>query len=342
MSDTSGIEARDRLYQMIGGYRVTQLVRAAASLGVCDALAGGPRESGAVAGELGANPDVLRRLMRALAAVGVVEEGPDGRFLNTQIGGLLRKDVPGSMREVALGQSDDPQWRAWAELPRSVRDGAIPFELAHGRSFWEMVKTDSGVADRFNDFMASQTGAFVPQLLGAFDFSKCKQIVDVGGGNGGLVAAILKEHPSVRAILFDLEAGLDGADEYLRSRGVKKRCELVPGSFFDSVPDGADVYLLRLILHDWPDEQAAEILSSCRRAMRPGAQLLVIDHLLPVRAVEGPRERQALLMDMHMHVLFGARERTEDEMRGMLETAGFKVDRVVPTSPTSTVVATAI
>lgn len=336
------IEARDRLYQMIGGYRVTQLVHAAASLGVCDAIADGPREPGAVAGELGANPDLLRRLMRALAGVGILEEGEDGRFSNTPIGALLTKIAPGSMRNAALYLPDDPCWRAWAELPRTVRDGAIPFELAHGRTFWDMVKSDSVVADRFNGFMASQTDAFVPQLLGAFDFSKVEHIVDVGGGNGGLVAAILMAHPSARAILFDLEAGLEGADEYLQARGVKDRCELVPGSFFDSVPAGADVYLLRLILHDWQDDRAAQILSTCRRAMRPGARLFVIDHLLPVRAIEGPRERQALLMDMHMHVLYGARERTEEEMIGMLKAAGFKVERVIPTSPTSTVVATAV
>ena len=327
---------------MISGYRLTQLVRVAALLGVCDALAAGQRESGAVAGELGANPDVLRRLMRALAAAGVLEEVEDGRFSNTQVGDLLRKDVPASMRNVAVGLTDDPWWLAWAELQRGVLDGSIPFELAHGRSFWEMVKTDSRVADRFHGFMAAQTDTFVPQLLGAFDFSACRQIVDVGGGNGGLVAAILKAHRSAKAILFDLEAGLDGADEYLQARGVRDRCELVAGSFFESVPGGADVYLLRLILHDWQDDRAAQILASCRRAMQPGAQLLVIDQLLPVRVIEGPREFHALLTDMHMYVLFGARERTEDEMRSMVEGAGFKVDRIIATSPTSTVVATAI
>lgn len=331
-------EAADRLYQMISGFRVTQMVRTAALLGVPDLLAGGPRESAGVATDIGADPGLLHRLMRALAGIGVLSEEPDGRFANTEVGELLRTDIPGSMRNVATGLPGEA-WDAWAQLPRGIREGKIPFELAHGRSLWDLLAADPAKAASFNAFMASQTRIFVPQLLEAFDFSSCARVVDVGGGNGALIAGVLSAHPSLRGTLFDLEAGLDGADAYLRQGGVRDRCDLSPGSFFESIPAGGDAYLLKLILHDWEDRRASEILSTCRRAMRPGSRLLVIDHILPRRALDNPR---ALTMDMHMYALFGARERTEDQLAKMLAQSGFKVERIVPTSPPSTIVAVAV
>lgn len=331
-------EAPDRLYQMIAGFRVTQMVRAAALLGICDALGNRRRESGGIAAEVGADPGLLQRLMRGLAGIGVLTEEADGVFANTELGELLRSDTPGNLRNVAIGLPSEA-WAAWAEFPRGVREGRIPFQLAHGQTLWELLATDPAKAASFNAFMASQTAIFVPQLLEAFDFTQCARVVDVGGGNGALIAGVLSAHPSLKGTLFDLEAGLDGADAYLRERGVRDRCDLSPGSFFDSIPRGGDAYMLKLILHDWEDHQAAEILSTCRRAMEPGSRLLVIDHILPRRALDNPR---ALVMDMHMYALFGARERTEDQLRQMLAGAGFQVERVVSTSPPSTIVAQAI
>ncbi|MDQ6884528.1 MAG: acetylserotonin O-methyltransferase [Candidatus Dormibacteraeota bacterium] len=335
-------DAGDRLYQMISGFRVTQMVRTAALLGICDALVAGPRDAVSVAAELHADPEVLRRLMRALTGLGVLTEADDRRFSNTAIGELLRKDIPGSMRNAAIALPSDANWEAWAKLPRGVADGSVPFELAHGRSMWEKLAGEPEAAARFNGFMAAQSAAFAPQLSEAFDFSRCRQVVDVGGGNGALIAGVLAANPSLRGTLFDVEAGLAGGEAYLRHQGVADRCELKAGDFFKSVPQGGDVYLLKLILHDWDDARATEILKSCRRAMRPGASLLVMDYILPERAVPGPREAQALTMDLHMFTLFGARERTEQELRAMLTQTGFGVDRVVPTSPQATIVATAV
>ncbi|HSS94135.1 MAG TPA: methyltransferase [Candidatus Dormibacteraeota bacterium] len=335
------IQPRDRLYDMISGYRVTQLVRAAALLRIPDALSRGPRQPADVALEVNADAGLLRRLMRALAGFGVLEELEDGRFSNTELGSLLREDAAGSMRSFAIGLSDQPWWKAWAELPSGLSGMTTPFQLALGRSFWEEASAGTATAERFNAYMAAGTGAFVPELLGAFDFAGCGHVVDVGSGKGALVAGILSAHRSMRATLFDRAEGFEDADAFLRERGVRDRCDIVTGSFFDSVPPSGDTYILRLILHDWPDEQAREILSNCRSAMQTGARLLVIDHILPERAVDAPRERRALMTDMHMHVLFGARERTEGELRQMLSGAGFEVERVVPTSPTSTVIARA-
>jgi ubiquinone/menaquinone biosynthesis C-methylase UbiE len=337
------VEARDGLYWMISGFRTTQMVRAAAMLGVCDELAAGPLDAAELAARVGADAGLLRRLMRALSSFGVVAEAEDGRFTNTETGDLLRTDAQGSLRNVALGLAEDTWYEAWEQLPGAVRDGALPFQRAfEGRSFWGVVEADPIVGARFNAFMVARTEAFAPQLVAAFDFADCGRVVDIGGGNGALTASLLAAHPTLRGTIFDLEAGLNGADAYLRKRGVRDRCELVSGDFFESVPEGAGAYLLRHVLHDWDDDRAAAILATCRRGMRPGVPLLVIDQLLPTRATNTPEDRYSFTLDLHMYVLFGARERTEDELRHMLEAAGYRVERVAPTTPTGTIVARAI
>jgi SAM-dependent methyltransferase len=337
------IEARDRLYWMISGYRTTQMIRAAVTLGAFDQLAARALDAGELAALVGADSDLLHRLLRALSAFGVVSEQEDGKFANTELGDLLRNDVAGSVRNVALGLTEDVWYEAWEQLSGAIRDGALPFQRAHpGKTFWEVVEANPDVKVRFNGFMVAQTEAFAPQLLEAFEFATCRQIVDVGGGNGALIASILAAHSNLRGVLFDLEPGLDGADEYLRKRGVRDRCELVAGNFFDSVPEAGDAYLLKYVLHDWDDDRAAAILASCRRSVRPDAHLLVIDQLLPRRATDTSKDRFSMTLDMHMYALFGARERTEEELVGMLGRAGFEVERVAPTWPPSTIVARAV
>jgi SAM-dependent methyltransferase len=336
------IEARDRLYWMISGYRTTQMIRAAVTLGAFDQLAARALDAGELAALVGADSGLLHRLLRALSTFGVVTEQEDGKFSNTELGDLLR-NVAGSARNVALGLTEDVWYEAWEQLPGAVRDGALPFQLAHpGKTFWDVIEGNPEVKARFNGFMVAQTEAFAPQLLAAFDFSTCRQVIDVGGGNGALIASVLAAHPSLRGVLFDLEPGLDGADEYLRKRGVRDRCDLSAGNFFDSVPEAGDAYLLKYVIHDWDDDRAAEILASCRRGMRPGAHLLVIDQLLPRRATDTSKDRFSMTLDLHMYVLFGARERTEEDVRGMLGRAGFEVERVAPTWPPSTIVARAV
>lgn len=318
------------------------MVRAGAELGVCDQLAAGPLPADEIARRVGAEPDVLHRLLRALAAFGILEEREDGTYANTELGELLNGDNPDSMRSFALGLADDSWWGAWAQLPEAVRDGSVPIQRAYGRSFWSLVDSDPDVKARFNAFMASQTQAFGRQLVAAFDFAACKRVVDVGGGNGGLLAAVLAANDSLRGTLFDLPYGLDGAEAYLKSRGVHERCDLVAGDFFESVPAGGDAYLLSRILHDWPDERAAEILASIRRAMAPGSYLLAIDSLMPEHVEERADHQFLVTMDLHMYTLFGARERTEDQMRRLLSGAGFEVARVAPTWPVATIIAKAV
>ncbi len=332
---------RDQLSELINGYRITQMIHTSAQLGIFDVLAQGPRTAPYVAAQVGVDPGLLDRLMRALAAVGILEQGPDERFSNTEMGDLLREDVPGSLRNFAIGLVEYGYWRAWGELPSALRDGGVAFEFAHGQSFWDRAQSTPEVAAGFSALMAEQAAMLVPQLLEAFDFSGSRRVVDVGGGKGALVAGLLSAHPSLRATIFDLESGLHGADALLRARGVRERCDLVVGSFFDAIPSGADVYLLQRILHDWDDKRAAEILTTCRRAMQQGARLLVVESALPEGPVGAPRDRRTLVLDLHMHVMFGSRERTEVELRRLLEATGYAVDQVVPTSPWTTFIAVA-
>ena len=335
-------EAQDRLYWMISGYRMAELIRTAVIFGLCDLLASGPRQASDIAGAAGLDPGLVRRLMRALVGIGVLVEQEDGSFSNSQMGELLRKDVPDSALPVALTLTGAYWLEAWRALPWAMKEKRVPFQVAHGRSYWEVLAGDGEAAENFNRMMAAQTETFVPQLLAAYDFSRCRQLVDVGGGNGALVGAVLAAHPAVRGILFDLAAGLEGAEDHLIRLGVRDRCELVAGSFFESVWSGGDVYMLRQILHDWDDERAAQILTSCRRAMSPGATLLVMDRILPARATDSPQHRFDLIIDMHMHVLFGARERSEAEQRDLLEMSGFAVEKVVTASPQPITIATAV
>lgn len=335
------MEAGNRLYEMILGYRTTQIIHAAALLGICDELAPGPLASSVLATRVRVDPPLLHRLLQALAALGLLNESEDGRFSITELGFLLRSDVDGSLRSTVVGMGEDSWWRAWGQLPRALTSGGVPYERSEGRTFWQEMDDDPPVAGRFNSFMSARAETFTPQLLGHFDFSEARHIVDVGGGVGALLAGILEAHPQARGTLFDLPAGLANAPAYLRARGVDGRCTLVAGSFFDSVPAGADVYILRDILHDWPDERAAEILRVCRSAMAPPAKLLVIDAVLPARATEDPAALTKFLYDINMFVLFGSRERTEQELRRLLEAGSFAVDRLLPTEPTATLVATA-
>lgn len=318
------------------------MIRTAALLKICDQLAHGPREAADVAGAVHADPALLRRLMRALVGIGVLEEGEDGRFSNTEMGEYLRSDLPGNLAAPAISLTEDPNWRAWARLRQGVVEGSIPYVIANDATFWALQASNPEAAARFNAHMAAQTEAFASQLVKTFDFSQCRTVVDIGGGKGALMSGILSANPNLRGVVFDLEQGLAEADAYLRRHGVAGRCTTVAGDFFKSVPPEGDCYLLRFILHDWDDPHALQILQSVRRAMAPGSRLLVIDHLLPARADASPDSRVALNMDIHMFVMFGSRERTEEDIRTMLTAAGFDVERVAPTTPTRTIIAVAV
>ena len=337
------MDAVDRLDWLTRAYRVGQIIRTAALFGICDLLAVRPLPAEEVAAQVGAAQDPMRRLLRTLVAIDVLTES-DGLFGNGTLGDLLRQNHPEEMRDVVISRMRDPWWRAWGSLPEAVRTGESAYVYANGRSFWDDLAQNPDSATTFNALMSSGTEQYAASLVASADLTGVGHLVDVGGGKGTMMTALLSALPAARGTVFDLPAGLIGADDVLSAAGVQGRVDLVPGDFFESVPAGGDLYLLRRILHDWPDDRAVAILKSCRAAIadRP-ARLLVSDMIMPEQATRGPAENdEVFTLDMHMLVLFGARERSVTEFAALFEAANFRVDGVLATSPEGTIIASPI
>lgn len=316
------------LRRLVDGYQVSQAIHVAAILGIADLLAGGPLSVDQLAASTESHPDALYRLLRALAAVGVFREEPGRRFASTPLGDSLRANAPRSVAPWAAFAMIPPQWQAWGALLHSVRTGENAFRHIHGEDVWAYRARHAEAGAAFDRAMTGITRLGVEAVLAAYDFSRFKTIVDVAGGHGSLLAAILAQHTDARGVLFDQPHVVAGAAELLQAAGVAGRCRVVGGSFFDSLPEGGDAYLLKQIIHDWENPEATAILRTCRRAIGPDARLLVIE-----RGIGAPNEQAAAkLMDLQMLVSAGGRERTRDEYAALFDAAGFRLAGVTPTA----------
>jgi hypothetical protein len=308
------------LSRLLDGFRVTQTIHAAVELGIPDLLADGERSSEDLATASGADPSALYRLLRALASLGVLHEAEGRRFALTPLGEPLRGDVPGSLRGWVRLTGRDHVWRSWGNLANAVRAGENSFRMLHGVDVWEWRADHPEESAVFDEAMMSLTGAANTAVLAAYDFGRFGTIVDVGGGNGTLLAAILEAHPTTRGVLFDQAHVVKGADAVLRARGVLDRCEVAAGSFFESVPEGGDAYVLKSIIHDWEDAESVEILSVCRRAMASESVVLLVE-----RDLGEPNENPAAkLSDLNMFVMPGGRERSHEEYAALFAQAGLR------------------
>jgi hypothetical protein len=308
--------AADRLARLADGYLVTQLLHVAVALGVPDALAAGPRSAPDLARELGAVPGLLHRVLRGLAAEEVLDELADGRFALTLVGELLRSGVPGSLRG-AVAARGGLYHRAAAGLLAAVREGGTPFELVEGRPFFDALAAVPERLAAFTASMADRSAREAGAVVAAYDVSRFGSVVDVGGGPGVLLRAVREQSPSADLLLFDRPEVVAGSD--LPSAG---------GDFFTEVPGGADAYLLSRVLHDWDDDAAQQVLQVCRAAMRPDSVLLVVEAVLPERAVDDPA---AVRMDLTVLVLLHGRERTAAQYAVLCEAAGLRLAGDVPT-----------
>jgi hypothetical protein len=255
------------MLRMISGFWLSRALYAAAKLGLADLLKDGPRTADDLAKLSGTHAPSLYRVLRALASAGVFSETPDGRFSSTPLSSTLETDAPASLRGFAIAELGEDHYPAWAELLHSVRTGEIAFNRLFGMSVWEYRAQHPDDARIFDEAMASFTAAGNEAILAAYDFSPFRKIVDVGGGDGSLIAGILKTHPAVQGVVFDLPHAIMHAQQRLEAAGLTNRCQAVAGDFFESVPDGGDAYALKWIIHDWDDERAVTILRNCRRAM---------------------------------------------------------------------------
>jgi len=319
----------DEMRQIIAGFSATIAISAIAELGIPDRLAAGPQTAGQLATATGTNEDFLRRTLHYLAGSGVFEEIEGDRFALNDRSRWLLSDVPASLRPRAVFLGSKLSWTAWGSFLASLRSGASGVAVAFGQTLFDYLTTHPDAGAAFNTFMVEQTAISVGPILEAYPLDGVRQVVDIGGGRGAFVASALKAYPALCGIVFDLPAVVASAKPVLDAAGVTDRCDMVGGSFFDAVPAGADLYHLKFILHDWPDERCIQILTNCRKAMSPGASLIVVEYLIPDES--GPSF--ARFMDMTMLAMTpGGRERTRAEFSQLFSAAGLKLARVLPTA----------
>ncbi|WFU19927.1 methyltransferase [Bradyrhizobium sp. CB3481] len=330
----AGVPPHVQLIQMGVAIWQARAVYAAAELGIADILADGPCSVAELAVRTGTHAPSLFRLLRALASCGLIEETWNGQFMTTTLGDALREGAPGSARATILTIAGSWQWKAWDQFLQALRTGESGMKAAFGKDLFGFLADEPLHSARFNDAMIGMHGAVASAVAAACDFSQFKSIVDVGGGKGALLNAILKDQPQMRGILFDLPETARAAREFLASSGLDARCAFQGGNFFEHVPPGHDVYVLGHVLHDWNDDDSVTILRKCREAMSSEARLLIVEAVLP----DGNTPHHGKLMDLLMLTVTGGVERSRGEFARILAKSGFALSQVHPTGTHQSVI----
>ncbi len=326
-----------RLIELVNGYQISAAIGAIARLGVADALAGGPADLNALASRLGADARSLDRVVRLLTDVGLFERLDDGRVGLTALGELLREGVPGSARRGALVVSEEWHWRAYGHLVHSVQSGEPGFRQAHGCGFWDYLEQHPEAGTLINESMAAASSFIASALVRSHEFGSLQRVVDVGGGLGTLMRAVLDANPRAEGVVLDLPGVIGGTRARLEQWGLADRCRAVAGDFLEAVPTGGDAYVLSWILHDFDDDAAVRILSNCRRAMVDSGRLLAIELVAADDRRQLPPAFEWLVRttDIEMLAVVGGRERTVAEYGELYAKAGLELARVVPLQPSA-------
>lgn len=314
------------MLQIVQGYWASRAVYVAAKLGIPDLLKDGPKTCDDLARASDTHAPSLYRVLRALDSIGVVHEERDRSFTLTPLGATLRSDVPGSLRFFAIEELGENHYPAWEKVLHSVKSGSTAFDHVYGASKWQYMAERPEEAGIFNAAMASFSSVVAAAIVAAYDFSSSQTIVDVGGGDGSLLSAVLKAQKNARGVLADLPHVAEEASRRLTTDELDGRCSVVPTDFFRQVPEG-DTHLLKWIIHDWDDDRSAAILRNCRDAVAPNGKVLLIEAVLQ----PGHATAFSKFMDLNMLVMTGGRERTEAEYRTLLQSAGLQLKRIVPT-----------
>jgi hypothetical protein len=338
MANQSPVEAAATLRGLANGLRTSQALFVTAKLRVADHLSKRPLTCCELATATGADAVALGRVMRALCAVGLFSESRSGHFSLEPVGQFLRSDFPGSFRAGVVFLVGPTRWRCWSELLETVMTGVSASERLLGKSIFEFYAGCPEESEIHDEAMRAFSASHAAMLLDAIDLRRDRVVVDVGGGTGECLAAILAANPGLRGILFDLPNVVERTAHVLMDRMVADRCTVEAGSFFERVPGGGDTYLLKHIVHDWDDKRARTLLQCCRRCMPSHSRLVIVERMLPER-IEPGAAVETFLTDLEMLVTTpGGRERTEIEFRDLLADAGFTDLKIMPTaSPLSVV-----
>ena len=315
-----------QMMQMITGFWTSCCIYSAAKLDIADHLKEKPKTAEELAEATHSDAPSLYRILRALSSAGVFNENDRHEFEVTPLGATLQSDIPGSMKAMAIAQLGD-HYNAWGNLIYSIKTGNIAFDKVEGMSIWKYYETHPEDGLNFITAMSGVTGAVIANVLPCYDFSGFKTIVDVGGGNGALLVGVLQTAPQAKGIVFDEEYVVNETRKVVKNKGFDERCSTKAGSFFEFVPPGADAYLMKMVLHDWNDEQCLKILTNCSKAMKNDSKLLVIEAVIP----EGNIAHPGKFMDINMLAMTGGRERTEKEFSSLFIQAGMKLSKIIAT-----------
>jgi hypothetical protein len=331
---TQSVPPHVRLIEMGTAAWATMIIHGAAKIGLADHFDAGAKTAEELAGPTGTHAPSLRRLMRTLAALGILTESPAGYFALTALGEALKRDAPGAARATILTLAGGRLWRTMSEFPYSLETGKPAHVKLHDVPLFEWLAQHPEEAALFSETMVGFHGREPDAVAAAYDFSPFATLVDVGGATGHMLTTIVRRYDGLHGVLFDLPYVERNAREFISSRSLAHRISIRTGSFFDAVPQGGDAYLLSHVIHDWGEDQCLRILQNCRRVMRPDGRLLIVEMVLP----PGDTMHPGKILDMIMLVGPGGQERTEEEYRVLLEKAGLRLTRVVPTGSAVSVV----
>lgn len=312
---------------IVMGQMTSGAVSALARLGVPDYLESGPKTAEELAALVHAKPDLLDRLMRATEGLGILARTADGKWAQTPMSDVLRTHSTKTLRDLAIFMAD--QWHAggFASLDETVRTGELALERAYGLPYFEYFRKNPEAGENFNRAMTAFSKLDAPAVVDAYDFTGIHSLTDVAGGYGLLLTTILERYPGMTATLYELPQVVPNIPSHL-DPNVADRIRLVEGNMFESIPPGADAYIMKRIIHDWPDEMCVKILSGCRAGVQKGGKLIVVDAVVPTDSGFSP----AKIMDLTMMLFLGGKERTEAEFRTLFHASGWKLNRIIPTA----------
>jgi SAM-dependent methyltransferase len=331
---TEGVPAEVYLTELAFGALVSQALYVAAKLGLADLLAKEPLQISELATATETNEKALYRVLRSLAGTGVFAETDPKVFALTPAAEPLRSDAPNSIRSGIIFMGEEWHWNVWGNLFHSVKTGEPAWGKVHGAEVFDYFAQNPAEYEIFNRAMTDMSVSSAPSVAEAYDFSGVETLADIAGGHGLLLAEILNANPGLKGVLFDVPQVIEGAGALLAQKGVANRVETVGGSFFESVPAGADAYIMKHIIHDWDDDRSVQILENISRAMRPDGRVLIVEVVVP----EGNDPHFSKVMDLEMLVSPGGVERTAKEYDELLARAGLRLIRIVPTASAYSVI----